>query len=152
MKNIRFEGFDELRAIAALVIVPGHIELFKVFFGMPFYFWLPIPGKLGVVLFFVLSGFLITTLLFKEKGRFQYINLRKFYLRRILRIWPLYFLIMGLSILVFNQVSALQLPQLSEQVYQSLDTTSIILILLILPNLLLFTIPYTAPAWSIGIE
>jgi peptidoglycan/LPS O-acetylase OafA/YrhL len=48
----------------------------------------------GVTLFFVLSSFLITSLLLQEKERFGRIDVRGFYLRRILRIWPLYFLIL----------------------------------------------------------
>jgi peptidoglycan/LPS O-acetylase OafA/YrhL len=44
----------------------------------------------AVVLFFVLSGFLITTLLLKEKEKYNKIDFKKFYFRRILRIWPVY--------------------------------------------------------------
>ena len=48
-------------------------------------------GVLGVNFFFVLSGFLITYLLIVEKELFQRIKVGNFYIRRILRIWPLYF-------------------------------------------------------------
>ncbi|MBI3235674.1 MAG: acyltransferase, partial [Bacteroidetes bacterium] len=48
-------------------------------------------GKMGVNLFFVLSGFLISYLLFAEKKATDTISLKKFYIRRALRIWPLYF-------------------------------------------------------------
>jgi len=50
-------------------------------------------GGLGVQFFFVLSGFLITFLLLKELQEFGNISLKKFYMRRVLRIWPLYYLI-----------------------------------------------------------
>lgn len=56
-------------------------------------------GSLGVSFFFVLSGFLITYLLLEEKEWKGSIDIKKFYLRRILRIWPLYFLIVGLALL-----------------------------------------------------
>lgn len=58
-------------------------------------------GDLGVNFFFVLSGFLITYLLLKEKEKHSTINVRSFYLRRVLRIWPLYFLVLfiGLAII-----------------------------------------------------
>jgi len=48
-------------------------------------------GVFGVCLFFLLSAYLITELLWKEKDRTGSIHLRSFYVRRILRIWPLYF-------------------------------------------------------------
>lgn len=49
-------------------------------------------GNLGVNFFFVLSGFLITYLLIQEKKLTGYIHIRDFWVRRILRIWPLFFL------------------------------------------------------------
>src|SRR6266496_1180245 len=48
-------------------------------------------GAFGVNLFFLLSAYLITELLIRERQRFGHIDLRAFYIRRILRIWPLYF-------------------------------------------------------------
>ncbi len=51
-------------------------------------------GWVGVQLFFILSGYLITTLLLREEARFGRIDLRAFWVRRILRIWPLYYLIL----------------------------------------------------------
>ena len=47
-------------------------------------------GAFGVDLFFMLSSFLITTLLLREKEAYGAINVRSFYVRRMLRIWPLY--------------------------------------------------------------
>ena len=48
-------------------------------------------GRYGVDLFFLLSAYLITELLLREQGQFGKLDLRSFYMRRILRIWPLYF-------------------------------------------------------------
>jgi peptidoglycan/LPS O-acetylase OafA/YrhL len=48
-------------------------------------------GKYGVCLFFLLSAFLITELLFRERERTGRVHIPSFYMRRILRIWPLYF-------------------------------------------------------------
>lgn len=56
-------------------------------------------GRFGVDLFFTLSAFLITTLLLKEWQTVGRVQLGKFYLRRILRIWPLYYLV---TFLVFG--------------------------------------------------
>ncbi|MCW3085534.1 MAG: hypothetical protein JWP12_2900 [Bacteroidetes bacterium] len=60
-----------------------------------------LSGDLGVSLFFVLSGFLITYLLLKEKELNGKINIPHFYLRRILRIWPVYFFVVGLCLFMF---------------------------------------------------
>ena len=45
---------------------------------------------MGLCLFFTLSAYLITDLLLKERSKCQEISIRKFYIRRMLRIWPLY--------------------------------------------------------------
>ena len=55
-------------------------------------------GRFGVTLFFLLSAYLITALLLREKYATGTINLRAFYLRRILRIWPLYFFALVLAV------------------------------------------------------
>ena len=60
-------------------------------------------GVFGVDLFFVLSAYLITELLLREKEACGSLDVKGFYLRRILRIWPLYFFCIGLALLpVFN--------------------------------------------------
>lgn len=51
----------------------------------------------GVDIFFLLSGFLITYILLEEKKRYKKISIGKFMIRRALRIWPLYFLIVGVT-------------------------------------------------------
>lgn len=55
-------------------------------------------GAVGVDLFFLLSAYLITELLLRERERASRINLRAFYIRRILRIWPVYFASLGLAL------------------------------------------------------
>jgi peptidoglycan/LPS O-acetylase OafA/YrhL len=56
--------------------------------------WIKDVTACGVPLFFVLSSYLLTELLFKEKTTTQTINIPAFYTRRILRIWPLYFAVL----------------------------------------------------------
>ena len=58
-------------------------------------------GDIGVSFFFVLSGFLISYLLLKEKEFTNKIDVKSFYMRRILRIWPLYYFVVIFGFLVF---------------------------------------------------
>ena len=90
MKYIK--QLDSLRAIAVTFVVFGH-------YFPSFYIWKYFPiGSIGVDLFFVLSGFLITNILINQRelnDSFKYTKLRiisNFYLRRILRIFPIYYL------------------------------------------------------------
>lgn len=57
-------------------------------------------GNFGVDLFFVLSAYLITELLVREKARRGSLDVKAFYVRRILRIWPLYFFFIGVACLL----------------------------------------------------
>lgn len=59
-----------------------------------------IPGDLGVSLFFVISGFLITLLLLREESATGTVSLRAFYLRRTLRIFPAYYAYIAFSLAV----------------------------------------------------
>ncbi len=75
---------DGLRCIAILMVLLGH---FLYFVGGEY------SGVYGVNLFFVLSGFLITSILLSERGKNFSDSYRKFIGRRVLRIFPLYYLI-----------------------------------------------------------
>jgi len=70
-------ALDGIRAIAILLVLGLHA-------GMPFM----VGGYIGVDIFFFLSGFLITTLLIREYATKHRINLKNFYVRRILRLLP----------------------------------------------------------------
>ncbi|TDD44428.1 acyltransferase [Kribbella antibiotica] len=85
----RFPALDGLRAIAALMVVFAHNN------GPH---WL--QGWIGVQLFFVVSGFLITTLMLREEDRSGQISFRDFYLRRVFRILPVYFVVLAATLLV----------------------------------------------------
>jgi peptidoglycan/LPS O-acetylase OafA/YrhL len=102
-----FKNLDALRFIAAAMVLLQH--LFS-----PSYKYLPIKntiwekmlnlvstGGTGVSIFFVLSGFLITYLLITEYELNKKISIRDFYLRRVLRIWPLYYLIIAFSFVAY---------------------------------------------------
>jgi len=57
-------------------------------------------GAFGVSVFFVLSSYLITELLLREKDLIGALDVRSFYIRRVLRIWPLYFAFLGLAVVL----------------------------------------------------
>ena len=137
-----------------MAVIIGHIELTKKSFGLPnliesdISFFSKGGGHLGVVLFFVLSGFLITLLLLKERELKHEINFKKFFMRRLLRIWPLYFLFITFVIFVFHGYENLK------QVMSNSNEV-VLLYFLILPNVAISgigTIPYIAHLWSIGVE
>lgn len=88
-----FEGLNALRFFAAYMVLLHHAEAIRLnykLFNLKQYSLFN-NGGLAVSFFFVLSGFLITYLLLKEKTQTNNISVRKFYIRRILRIWPLYY-------------------------------------------------------------
>ena len=67
-------------------------------------------GASGVDLFFALSAFLITSILLRERSQTGAIALRLFYLRRILRIWPLYFGVLALGVILAHTIANQSLP------------------------------------------
>lgn len=84
MSRPYFPALDGVRAIAALMVMVCHFAQDSGIRGP----W--IAGQTGVDLFFVLSGFLITTILLLAPARDWY-EIRTFYIRRTLRIFPLYY-------------------------------------------------------------
>jgi hypothetical protein len=86
----RIPSLDGLRAISIAMVVVGHLA--KSGHG-PRIFWTTYAG-IGVSIFFVISGYLITTILLKEHSRTSNIRLRDFYIRRAYRIFPAAFVFM----------------------------------------------------------
>ncbi len=78
-----------MRALAIGIVMLSHAGLGAV-----------LPGGLGVSTFFFLSGYLITTLMRAEQARDGSVSLRRFYLRRVLRIIPPMWLTLGLGLLL----------------------------------------------------
>ncbi len=102
MGKVRIKNLDTFRAIAALIVLIGHTEGARWSnFGHSVFEFLP-SAHLSVILFFVISGFLISFLLSEEKKNYGTISIKDFYVRRILRIWPLYYLILLLSVVLLS--------------------------------------------------
>lgn len=156
-KKVYFPNLNALRFIAAMLVLFAHTELTKADFGLPNYSHIPsiIVGHLGVILFFVLSGFLITYLLLTEDAVNDKINIRQFYLRRMLRIWPLYFIVCILGLFVLPHLSIFGTPYYTPELIGDHFPLKVTLYMLFLPNLAyaLFTnVPYLNHCWSIGTE
>ncbi|MEQ8325102.1 MAG: acyltransferase [Vicingaceae bacterium] len=95
MNRVYFHNLDVLRFTAFFGVFISHLPFTT---DSNFLNFLASQGRLGVDFFFLISGFLITYLLLVEKNEKGRLDLVKFYLRRLLRIWPLYFLFMGFII------------------------------------------------------
>lgn len=94
-------GLNGIRAIAAMSVVIGHINNRLHMFGLQKGTTFNVADY-AVTVFFTLSGFLITYLLLLEKSQTGAIDIKKFYVRRVLRIWPLYFLYLLLVFLIIG--------------------------------------------------
>ncbi len=105
----RIEGLDGLRAFAVLVVLGFHL-------------WpLTLPGGfLGVDVFFVISGFLITTLLVRERSSKGRINLPAFWIRRARRLIPALLLVVTASVAVAWVVNRELLVNIQRQVVGAL--------------------------------
>ena len=87
--NRRLPGLDGLRGIAVLAVLIYHADISQL-----------VGGFLGVDVFFVLSGFLITSLLIEELAQTNKVDRARFYLRRIRRLMPALFLVLLFSVMV----------------------------------------------------
>src|SRR5271169_6829716 len=152
--KVHFEGLNSLRFFAALFVVLGHIPLNQTSVGLPhpssgaFFF----RGAFAVRFFFTLSGFLITYLLLEEDRRTGDIQVRSFYLRRICRIWPLYFSVVFFGLFFYH--AALPWLGIAYRIDYTLPT-ALLLYSVLLPNLMnsLYTVGgILNPSWSIGVE
>ena len=100
-----YKNLDPLRGFLALMVVVFHLNYFSINIGLPN---LPIwsflnKGTEAVLVFFVLSGYLIIGQLWDEKSTTRSIAIRDFYLRRVLRLYPVYYtvLLVGLGMYYF---------------------------------------------------
>lgn len=147
-------NLNPLRFILALLVMLVHIPEFFRNRGLPTYNEGVIfhRGREAVYVFFVLSGFLIIRLLYREVVQKGKINLKSFYLRRILRIYPLYFLILIVGFLYYKVVlSYMGIPY--EADYDM--SNAVLMFVFFLPNVA-STLYQPGGAleilWSIGIE
>lgn len=136
-------ALDALRGIACFLIVAVHLEQHKELEHIPNVTsidHLYNIGRPGLMMFFVLSGFLITLLLLKERDKTNTVSLKKFYWKRVLRIWPLYYIVLIGSSLIWGYMP---------------ETLTLILCLTFFPNIAYYLgLPWetSPPQWSVGVE
>lgn len=148
-----FESLNGLRFIAAFLVVMHHSETIRNKYLLPNLqqFSLFQNGRTAVTFFFVLSGFLITFLLLRERDKNGTVSVSNFYVRRVLRIWPLYFLLVvigtilvpfAIKIIHFNY----QMPYTFSEVW--------LYFVLFIPFVVnaIFGHHFLEPLWSIGVE
>lgn len=142
-KKLFLPGLNGIRAIAALSVLLAHAE--RITSSVNSKTYLGNFGGYGVTIFFTLSGFLITYLMLKEIEKETFIDIKKFYIRRILRIWPLYFfyLFLVLAILKF---------QVSYNVLYYVFFIPNVPFAIQLATGSLATIPLLLHYWSLGVE
>jgi peptidoglycan/LPS O-acetylase OafA/YrhL len=102
----RIPSLDGCRAISILLVIVAHLcetpafQAFDPYSRLMFHF-----GPFGVEVFFVISGFLITTLLLNEERRNGSVSIKRFYVRRAFRIWPVaYAYLLVVAVLAWDQV------------------------------------------------
>jgi len=152
-KSKRIPNLTPIRFILALLVVIFHIAQFSENRGFPFFNKLPIfhKGTEAVYMFFSLSGFLIIKQLFIEKKETSSINLKSFYKRRILRIFPLYYLVLTFGFVYYRII----LPFFGFEFENNYDLLSgIFLSITFFPNIFSNYSPggILEILWSIGIE
>ncbi len=111
-------------------------------------------GETIMSLLFTLSGFLISVVLLRTKLQTDRIDIAFFYTKRILRIWPLYYLTIILSLFILPSFEFFHIPNSSEFVYTNW-TLKLLLYLFMLPQIARFStkfIPYLGHTWTIGVE
>lgn len=144
-----FHTFDALRFFACLKVFLQHLPIFS----FPWFNYLRAGGGIGVQFFFVLSGFLITYIICEEKQQTGRLDLKNFFVRRVLRIWPLFYLMIGVAFFTPIILQHLHLP-VSDEGYQPTWWMS----LLFLENYkMIFThqLPNVSPLavmWSLCVE
>jgi peptidoglycan/LPS O-acetylase OafA/YrhL len=149
-KRVYFPGLNALRFYAATSVVIAHIshnfgEMRTRPAHYPLLNALTLDAQSAVNLFFVLSGFLITYLLLEEQSETGAVSVRQFYVRRILRIWPLYYLT------AFVGFGALPILLGPTYALWSPPALKVILVLFLLANLASPLGPLQH-LWSIGLE
>jgi peptidoglycan/LPS O-acetylase OafA/YrhL len=155
MQKTYLEGLNTLRFCAAVLVVLGHCQQQLVYFDIHTFsdcIFLYKAGT-GVEFFFILSGFLLTYLSLQAFAKSGTFAIKAFFVRRILRIFPLYYWSVLLGFLIFGFV----LPVFLQKSYMGFDIMQgLPYFLFLLPNCAIHLYPkmnaVLTVLWSIGVE
>jgi peptidoglycan/LPS O-acetylase OafA/YrhL len=142
--RLYYPALDGLRFLAFAIVFIHHHELFK---HIPYLTSLHKNGWIGVDLFFILSAFLFTRLLIEEYRKTGTINYRKFYIRRIFRIWPVYYLFVAFCFIYYLKINPISQTGLLRLAGLCTFTDNIISVFQGYSP-----IAYTPHLWTIGFE
>ncbi|OFY84376.1 MAG: hypothetical protein A3F72_01015 [Bacteroidetes bacterium RIFCSPLOWO2_12_FULL_35_15] len=151
-----FKGLDGLRCIGTFIVLFHHIELGKNVFDIPSiskYYMETGTGQAFMTMFFVLSGFLIFYLLINERKKTGIVEVKKFYRKRISRIWPVYYILVLTVIFLFSNNNWFSSPTPSVHAGDYYNVVS--LYLFHLPNFRIFftsSFVLLIHLWSLGAE
>lgn len=138
-EKIHLKGLNGIRGIAVISVVLSHTHFLDEHLSFTLQLGL---AQYAVTIFFALSGFLITYLLFIEKER-SGISIKKFYIRRALRIWPLYFIYLLAAIITIYIYNPNTLPgSLPWYLFFAANV----------PHILHTHLPYLTHYWTLGVE
>lgn len=116
ISNKRLPSINGLRAISILIVITAHFISPLLKYGLAYYPTVVFPllsnGQFGVNMFFVISGFLITKLLLNEIQETGKISFRKFFTRRFLRLFPAYYFLLFIY-LILDQLNYISISPAS---------------------------------------
>jgi peptidoglycan/LPS O-acetylase OafA/YrhL len=153
MKLKYLPGLNSLRFFAAFFVVISHAGISLDKLGIQPASQLAFLNRGGdaVDFFFTLSGFLITYLLITEIHQTGSVSIKQFYLRRVFRIWPLYFLVVCIGFFLLGYVY----PKIYHQPFFSFNIPEgLLLFIFFMPNYAAknYSVGLLNPLWSIGVE
>lgn len=152
--KVYFPGLNGLRFLAAAFVFLHHVEQHKFWLGLSNTWGFSLIDNIGHqarVIFFVLSGFLITYLFLVEIEKTGTVNWKKFQIRRALRLWPVYYLVVLISIFVLPSFINIKTFNLS---LENNFTKELVIYMLMLPNLARLMPPIMGANqfWSVGVQ
>lgn len=139
----RMPALDGLRALSVMAVIAHHVDDLG---GRSFE---RLHGRLGVTVFFVLSGYLITRLALEEERRNGFLDLRAFFRRRIFRLLPVYAIVLALYVVLTMATGG---PDNARRAAFTAELPFYILYLQDFPLLLGHPTAPFAFSWTLGVE